>query len=180
MKKIWALVLIVIMVASLSACGAKKSSVTVTTDDTASGKATQTATQNTTAVKSNPAADNFIPGHSSAIPDYATISILPEIKMDDETAWLGLCPLGKDYITELEADEADVIWFRADDKLDENDKTVFACDFEGVEDGTYALVVCTSDDENVGYVVIQMNMTKKNGDLSFDLENAQLKERPKK
>ena len=97
--------------------------------------------------------------------------------MDDDSAWLGLCPEGTDYITELEADEADVIWFYSEPRED-GDPYVYACDFSGVEDGTYALVVTTSDDASVGYVVIQLSMTKDGDSLTFDYSNARIKERP--
>ncbi len=120
----------------------------------------------------------FQPSTSAATGAYATIKISADIKFDDDSAWLGLCPTGKDYITELEADDVDVIWFNADAKENETDPHVFACDFSSVEDGTYALVVATSDDENVGYVVIQLEMTKKGETLTFNYDNAKIKGRP--
>lgn len=116
--------------------------------------------------------------HPATMGSYATIKIDSSIKMDDTSAWLGLCPAGKDYITELEADEVDVIWFGMEGREEDSDPYVFACDFESVEDGKYALVVATSDDENVGYVVIQLAMEKKDDKLTFDYTNAQIKERP--
>ena len=173
MKKFLALIIAGILTVSLTACGSKGS------ESDASESAPSSSTEVQPEAKgSNPAANNFIPATSSQTPNYATIKILPTVKMDGDDAWLGLCPAGKDYITEAEADAEDIIYFYAEPKEDEKDSTVFACDFESVEDGTYALVVCTSDDESIGYVAIQMNMTKKNGELTFDYDSAQLRERP--
>lgn len=167
MKKVLAVLFAGAMVFSLVSCGADKK------EDTgnAAGNVNQT--------ESNPVEDVFHAAASSATGAYATIKISADVKMDDTTAWLGLCPAGKDYITELEADEADVIWFNADSRED-GDPYVFACDFSSVEDGTYAVVAATSDDENVGYVVIQLEMTKSGEKLSFNYENAKIKERPSK
>lgn len=122
----------------------------------------------------------FHPATSSATGAYATIKVSSDIKFDDNTAWLGLCPAGKDYITELEADDVDVIWYNAEAKENEKDPHVFACDFSDVDDGTYALVVTSSDDENIGYVIIQLEMTKKGETLAFNYDNAKIKERPAK
>jgi len=116
---------------------------------------------------------------SSATGAYATITVSADVKMDDTSAWLGLCPAGRDYLNERDADDVDVIFFYADDR-GENDPYVFACDFSSVEDGTYALTVSTSDDEEVGYVAIQLKMTKSGEKLTFDFENAKLNERPSK
>ena len=56
----------------------------------------------------NPVELAFFPKTSPDAGAYATIKILPEVKMDDESAWLGLCPAGKNYITEIEADESEI------------------------------------------------------------------------
>ena len=126
----------------------------------------------------NPVQQIFHPAASAAAGAYATIQVSSDIQFDDPSAWLGLCPAGKDYITELEADDADVIWFNADVRENDTDPHVFACDFSSVEDGTYALVITSSDDENVGYVIVQLEMTKKGDTLTFNYDNAKIKERP--
>ena len=182
MKKILSLILALAMVLSLAACGASEAPDPVPTDP-AQNAATDTAdTTDTTPTDSTPATVNpvellFYPATSPATGAYATIKISADVKLDDESAWLGLCPTGKDYITEAEADDVDVIWFNPDARED-GDPAVFACDFESVEDGTYAVVVATSDDENVGYIVIQLEMTKNGDSISFDYSNAKLNERP--
>lgn len=174
MKKRLAIVLTCMVAMFLVACGSQNS-------DTAKPDAEVSASANNASQAGdlNPVETLFFPATSSDAGAYATIKVSQDVKMDDESAWLGLCPAGKDYITEAEADEVDVIYYYADWRED-GDPYVFACDFSEVEDGTYALVVNTSDDETVGYVVIQLEMTKKGDKLSFDFENAKLKERPAK
>ncbi len=177
MKKLAALLLTGILALSLAACGKPAAS---NSGDKPNGTSAEEA-NNAGEVQVNPVELAFFPKTSSDAPAYATIKVSETVKMDDESAWLGLCPAGKDYITELEADEVDIIWFSMDGKEDfEKDPTVFSCDFGSVEDGTYALVVATSDDAEVGYVVIQLEMTKKGDLLEFDFANAKLNERPAK
>lgn len=195
MKKIITLVLICAMALSMVACGGKKESSDnkgdSTPSSTSTSDATDTAPNNTDSsnntpddssnspVDVNPVELLFFPKTSADADAYATIKVSADVKMDDESAWLGLCPAGKDYITEAEADDADVIWFGLEGRED-GDPYVFSCDFESVADGTYALVVATSDDAEVGYVVIQLSMTKAGEELKFDFTNAKLNERPAK
>lgn len=170
MKKYLAFLLAVMMVLSLTACGGGK-------------KPEETAAPQNTAVAGNTSETLgvveglFHPATSSATGAYATIKISSDVKLDDETAWLGLCPAGKDYITEAEADDAQVIWFYYDAR-EEGDPYVYSCDFSSVEDGTYALVVNTSDDENIGYVIIQLLMTKDGDKVTFDYTDAKYNDRP--
>lgn len=178
MKKIIAAALACLMMASLASCASANGGTTATDTGTAAGE--QTNATNAGAIELNPVEKVFRPATSSATGAYATIKVSADIKFDDTSAWLGLCPAGKDYVTELEADEVDVIWFHADARENDTDPHVFACDFTDVEDGTYALVVTSSDDENVGYVIIQLEMTKKGDSLTFKYDNAAIKERPNK
>lgn len=178
MKKKLVIVLTCVVAMFLVACGSEKK------DDNKPGtevsETTNSSSQTGDATTDrNPVEDLLIPATSSASGAYATIKVSKDVELDDESAWLGLCPAGTDYITELEADEVDVIYFYADNR-EEGDPYVFACDFSEVEDGTYALVVTSSDDAEVGYVAIQLEMTKKGDKVSFDFENAQLKKRPAK
>ena len=173
MKKFLALLLAGVVVLSMVACG-KPAAKPDSTDEPAGNQQTEGGSN----VQVNPVELNFYPATTE---NYATIKINESIKMDDSSAWFGLCPTGKDYITELEADEVDVIWWGMEPKEDiQVGPSVFACDMTDVEDGTYAAVVATSDDENVGYVVIQLEMTKKGDKLTFDYTNAKLNERPEK
>lgn len=173
MKKLVIALLTVLMILSLAACTGQKP----TEGPGGNNSATQTTAGGGHEIQPNPVELKFFTATQGV---YATIQVDSSVKMDDESAWLGLCPAGKTYITEEEADEVDVIWFHSDYRTSEEDRYVFACDFESVEDGTYALVVCTSDDAEVGYVKIQLTMTKADGKLTFDYTDAKLNERPAK
>jgi len=172
MKKVIACVVVGMMVVALASCGNKPAE---NTTNAAQSQESRTSAQED---QGNEVQDVFYP-HSSYDSAYATIEVNESIEMDDNTAWLGFCPAGKDYVTELEADEADIIWWAAE-AYEKGERAVFACDFGSVEDGKYALVVCTSDDETVGYVVIQMDIEKKGDKLTFDYDSAELKDRPAK
>lgn len=181
MKKVIATALVSMMVLALAACGnsANNNQPAAESQTQTTSPAQETATEPAETqpgnVDVNPVELLFHPATSG---NYATIKVDSSVKMDDTSAWLGLCPAGKDYITEAEADDVDVIWFALDSRESDDDPYVWACDFESVEDGTYALVVATSDDENVGFVAIQLAMEKNGDSLSFDFSNAQLKDRP--
>lgn len=180
MKKFTSLILVGALALSLTACG---STATESNQSTTGSNASSTAaTTNQNANSQNTIEPNEVElkFHPATSGSYATIKVDSSVRMDDESAWLGLCPEGKDYITELEADDVDVVWFNADAREEDSNPYVFACDFGDVEDGTYALVVCTSDDENIGYVAIQLTMEKKGESLKFDFSNAKVKERPAK
>ncbi len=126
----------------------------------------------------HPVRNVFSAAYSSATGAYATIKVKSGLKMDG-SAWVGLCPQGKDYYNEREADDVDIIYFHPD-AYEEGQDHVFACDFSSVEDGTYALVVATSDDENAGYIAIQLEMTKTGDKIEFDYTNAKLNNPPAK
>lgn len=181
MRKVTAFALVCTMVFALAACGKKPTEDKKTTDATQENPVSAQETKDDTSepqqgvVDVNPVELLFHPAKAGS---YATIKVDASVKMDDESAWLGLCPAGKDYITESEADEVDVIWYSLDWRDNEDDPYVWACDFSEVEDGTYALVIATSDDENVGYIAIQLTMVKDGENLTFDYSNAELKERP--
>jgi len=202
MKKYFVMVLACMacmLMISLSACDKSKADSTADTNSAASDKAADTnsaasdkaadankaapakGTDDAEAKRlgiNHPVREVFKAAYASATGAYATITIDPKLKMD-QTAWVGLCPTGKDYYNEREADDVDVIYYYPDSR-EEGDKYVFACDFSSVEDGTYALVVATSDDENVGYIAIQLEMTKTGDSISFDYTNAKLNKAPSK
>lgn len=170
MKKVITLILSLLIVVSLTACGSSQK------PSSEANSNVQNSTQNTQE-QTNPVQKVFKAATSSQTGAYATITLSADVKLDDTSAWLGLCPAGKNYITEEEADDVDVIWFAFDGR-EENDPYVFSCDFSEVEDGTYALVVTSSDDGAVGYVVLQLLMTKDGEKLTFDYTDAKLNVRP--
>lgn len=179
MKKLFALILTLSLAFTLVACGSSNEAAAPQADNTQSTETTESTDTAavSTAVQVNPVELVFFPATSADAGAYATVKIAPEIKLEDD-AWLGLCPAGKDYVTELEADEADVVWFYRDGRESDEDPSVFACDFSDIEDGTYALVVANSDNAEVGYVVIQLAMTKADNKITFDYSDAKINEQP--
>jgi len=177
MKKIITAILAAALLFCLVGCGSKPADSSSAAASGSAGTAASSA-QSTQSGSSNPVQDVFSARTSSATGAYATVVIQPEIELM-ENAWIGLCPAGEDYLNERAADDVDVWWTDADARED-GDPYVFACDFESVEDGTYAVVVATSDDEDVGYIVIQLEMTKKGDSVSFDFSNAKLNKAPAK
>lgn len=172
MKKKFTLLLLIVLIFTMTACGSNE-----VKDESKKENSTNQSTKIDNSVEPNPVELAFHPATTS---NYATIKVDSKIKMDDTSAWLGLVPSGKDYITELEADEVDIIWWGLEPRESDSDPYVWACDFESVEDGKYDVVVATSDDENVGYIAIQLSMEKKGDKITFDYTNAKIKERPTK
>lgn len=172
MKKKFTLLLLIVLIFTMTACGSNE-----VKDESKKENSTNQSTKIDNSVEPNPVELAFHPATTS---NYATIKVDSKIKMDDTSAWLGLVPSGKDYITELEADEVDIIWWSLEPRESDSDPYVWACDFESVEDGKYDVVVATSDDENVGYIAIQLSMEKKGDKITFDYTNAKIKERPTK
>lgn len=168
MKKIITLIIAVVMAVSLTACGSS---------DKPSSQESKPAVSTQETQQLNPVEKVFKTATSSRTGAYATITLSADVKLDDTSAWLGLCPAGKTHITEAEADDVDIIWFAYEGR-NENDPYVFSCDFSEVEDGTYALVVTSSDDEAIGYVVLQLLMTKEGEKLTFDYTDAKLNTAP--
>ena len=90
-----------------------------------------------------------------------------------ENAWLGLCPAGKSYKTELEADEDDTFWVNPDNFYGKaaNEDYVFKISSEDIamfEDGEYTMVLCDNDDE--GKVILYFPLVKNGAELIPDLE----------
>lgn len=171
-KKIILLLVVAVLTITMTACGSKE-----VKDEP---KKENNTVQNEKTNIENGVNSVELVFHPATTSNYATVKVDSKIKMDDTSAWLGLVPQGKDYITELEADEVDIIWWGLEPRENDDDPYVWACDFETVDDGKYDVVIATSDDENVGYVVIQLSMEKKGDKITFDYENAKIKERPTK
>ena len=172
MKKYIALLLAAVMVLSMAACGKKPADNGGTSQTEAAPQ--QTATVGSEQVPQLSQVESMMKTATSGAS--ATITVSGELKLEQD-AWLGLCPSGKTYITEEEADDVVVIWF-AYDGHEEGDPYVFSCDFSDVEDGTYALVLTNSDDAAIGYVVLQLQMIKKGDSITFDYKDAVFHEAP--
>lgn len=93
----------------------------------------------------------------------------------EEDAWLGVVPTGKVYKTELEADDEDIVYTYAENYLDETNADYrFVFDeeyFFSFEDGTYDMVLCSSDNGDIGKVLIQVGIEKTGNNVVIDYAN---------
>ena len=75
-----------------------------------------------------------------------------------QDAWLGFCPGTKGFVKEMDADEVDVLYaYTTEDENNNGGDYIFEFDndsIDALDDGDYILVLCDSDDENVGKVVL--------------------------
>jgi len=93
----------------------------------------------------------------------------------ESDAWLGVIPTGTIYEKEIDADDVDIIYTYCENLDDEGiEKYRFAFDkdyFYSIEDGTYDLVLCSSDDGEVGKVLFQCGLEKKGNKFELDYKN---------
>lgn len=106
-----------------------------------------------------------------------TVRLDPSLELDTETAWLGLVPPLMDYVTESEAEEVCFLQIPPTPQAD-GEPYRFDCDFTELAEGRYAMVICDSDDDSTGYVVIQTVLIAENDALLFDFSEAKLNANP--
>ena len=148
MKKIIALIIVGAMSMALFGCGKK--------DDNKGGGAASTSASKAVTV------DDIATVEERGV-EFARKGDQTVFKVDSsvelmQDAWLGFCPGTKGFTKEVDADEVDVLYayIANGDKRDSEDY-LFEFDndqFEGLEDGDYVMVLCDSDDENVGKVLL--------------------------
>lgn len=100
------------------------------------------------------------------------VNIAFEIESD---AWLGVIPTGTIYEKEVDADEVDIVYTYCEN-YGFDGATSYRFAFEkdyllGIEDGTYDLVLCSSDNEEIGKVLFQIGLEKKGDEITLDYEN---------
>lgn len=88
-------------------------------------------------------------------------------------SWMGIVPAGKEYKTEGEADEVDLLWVNPD-AFEEGQTTpakfVFDNnDFEGTGNGDYIMVLCENDDDEASKVYFYFPVTINGSTLTADL-----------
>ena len=103
--------------------------------------------------------------------EFLVFKVSPTIKLD-ENSWLGIVPAGKEYRNEADADEVDIYWTYPENFNDRKADEAYifridAADVEGIEDGSYSMVLCDNDDE--GLVILQFPIVIKGANLTADL-----------
>lgn len=90
-------------------------------------------------------------------------------------SWIGICTKGS-YVYEDDADDASVTYAFYEERESENDDFVFKITYEGIEDGTYTMVLCDTDNE--GYVMASWPLTLKDGKPEVDLSGFSINPQP--
>ena len=169
MKRIITILLSVMLILSLSACGSSEKEPATNTDNN------QTAVNTNDASKVDPAFAKVM--STSTDGEYLVVTVSEDAGIMDESAWVGLVPAGTYYALEKDADEADVYYVYAEIR-EEGKPYVFRCNFAEVADGEYSLILTSSDNGDVGYVIAQVAVEKKGSDLTFNYEKSTVNSAP--
>lgn len=170
MKKLLALALVMVMAISFAACSNGGEAPEDTTEST---QAQSAEAQGTTA-----SADEANDAQSSVAMEAEDEYIVFNVSLDlqiEQDAWLGVIPTGTIYENEADADEVDIAYvycenFDMDGVV--SHRFAFQKDYLlGIEDGTYDLVLCSSDNEEIGKVLLQVGMEKNGDKITLDYEN---------
>ncbi len=107
--------------------------------------------------------------------ELVVFTVSKDFIFDDSSAWLGIIPTGTIYEKEADADEVDMVYCYAANFEDENKKS-YRFEFEkeyffSLGDGTYDLVLTSSDDGEIGKVLLQIGIETKGEDIRLDFEN---------
>ncbi len=102
--------------------------------------------------------------------EHIIFSVRSDYKLNAD-AWLGIIPAGTQYTDERDADEVDIYYTYCDNYGDENRKDyLFKYDknsVKNIEDGTYNMVLCDTDDAETGKVLIQIKIDKKGDSITL-------------
>lgn len=169
MKRIITILLAVMLLLSLSACGIPEKEPAANTDNN------QTTVNTTDTSKIDPAFAAVM--SASADGEYLVVTVSEDAGIADETAWVGLVPAGTYYALERDADEVDVYYVYADIR-EEGKPYIFKCNFADVEDGAYNLILTSTDDGTTGYVIAQVAIEKKGSELTFNYEKTIVRPAP--
>lgn len=95
--------------------------------------------------------------------------------LEDSSAWLGVIPTGTKYEKEADADDVDMIYCYAAN-FDDETKKDYRFEFEkeyfySLGDGTFDMVLTSSDNGEVGRVLLQIGIEIKGEEITLDFEN---------
>lgn len=163
MKKVIALIVVCAMSFALFGCGKK--------DDNKGGGDSTKATTQAAGKESDEAAsgDDSVQFSQTGGKTVFTVDAGLDLKQD---AWLGFCPGTKGFEKEADADEVDVLYAyieNGDKKSSEDFLFEFGDDqIEALDDGDYILVLCDSDDEAVGKVLLYIPCKLSGSKVTLD------------
>ena len=164
MKKIVALILVCAMSFALFGCGKKD-------DKKDGGDSTKATTQAADKGSDDASGSNDVQFSQKGGQTVFTVDAGLDLKQD---AWLGFCPGTKGFVKEADADEVDVLYayIANGDKKSSDDYLIeFGDDqIDGLEDGDYILVLCDSDDEAVGKVLLYIPCKLSGSKVTLDCD----------
>lgn len=171
MRKVLALMFALLMVFAFAACSKAPdntemeapSSEPVSTEETLTAAPVSDTTENDKAEVA-----------IEADPEYVVFNVSHDFELEQD-AWLGVIPTGTLYENEADADEYDIIYTYCEN-LDADGATSYRFAFEkdyffSIEDGVYDLVLCSSDNGEIGKVLFQAGLEKNGETLTLDYEN---------
>ncbi len=98
-----------------------------------------------------------------------------DFKLEDSSAWLGVIPTGTKYEKEADADDVDMLYCYVSNYDDETKSSYrFEFDkeyFHGIGDGTFDMVLTSSDNGEIGKVLLQIGIEIKGEKITLDFEN---------
>ena len=164
MKKVIALIVVCAMSFALFGCGKKD-------DKKDGGDSTKATTQAADKGSDDASGSNDVQFSQKGGQTVFTVDAGLDLKQD---AWLGFCPGTKGFVKEADADEVDVLYAyiaNGDKKSSDDYLFEFGDDqIDGLEDGDYILVLCDSDDEAVGKVLLYIPCKLSGSKVTLDYD----------
>ena len=164
MKKVIALIVVCAMSFALFGCGKKD-------DKKDGGDSTKATTQAADKGSNDASGSNDVQFSQKGGQTVFTVDAGLDLKQD---AWLGFCPGTKGFVKEADADEVDVLYAyiaNGDKKSSDDYLFEFGDDqIDGLEDGDYILVLCDSDDEAVGKVLLYIPCKLSGSKVTLDYD----------
>lgn len=168
-KTVIFLVLVLMLALTVTACKKKPAANNGTTDASDAGNS---SADGTIAAPADDKNDEVSFGTEG---DLVVFTASLDFKLEDSTAWLGIIPDGTKYENESEADDVDLIYAYAvnyDDEGKKNYRFEYEKDyFFGIGDGTYDMILTSSDDGGIGKVLLQIGIEIKGEKITLDYEN---------
>lgn len=154
------------LVLSVGGCGKKETA--NTTENTTANTVTETNTGSADTSSEASAASYELDS------EYYIFSVLDEYQLESD-AWLGVIPTGTLYEKEVDADDQDMIYTYCENlEKAAGEAYIFKFEkeyFDSIGDGTFDMVLCSSDNGEVGKVLLQYGIEKKGSDVSLDFVN---------
>lgn len=164
-SKLTCVLLAAIMMFALCACSSGKSSQNANAQNKPAAETKADAGSN-----GNSASKDSSVKVSSSGGNYI-FTVDPSYKIKQES-WMGICPAGKSYKTEGEADEDDIIWMNPQ-PFEEGKNAPYEFhfneeDIKSIEDGDYTMVLCEDDDVETSKCYLYFPITIKGSTLTAD------------